>query len=78
MDFETKPLREFRNQLFQKTGNLDDAYRLIESMPAPLNTHSKLWKLLVQKSLEELNFVSAEKAFLKCQDYQGIQFIKRI
>jgi WD repeat-containing protein 35 len=33
---------------------------------------------LYSTALEQLNFVVADKAFVKCRDYQGIQFVKQL
>jgi WD repeat-containing protein 35 len=38
----------------------------------------KLWRLLAEKSLDDLDFVSSEKAFLKCNDYISLQLVKRL
>ncbi|KAJ9468906.1 Intraflagellar transport protein 122-like protein [Diplonema papillatum] len=70
ISFETKSLRDTRKLL--KT-TIKDAYDFIEKNP-----HPRLWSLLAEKALEQLNFVVAEKAFVKCKDYQGIQFVKRL
>lgn len=50
-----------------------DAYTFIED-----NSHPRLWRILAESALERLDFVMAEKAFVKCSDYQGIQFVKRL
>ena len=35
-------------------------------------------RLLAESSLERLELEVAEKAFVRCQDYQGIKFVKRL
>lgn len=35
-------------------------------------------RLLAEFSLEHLDLEMAEKAFVRCSDYQGIQFVKRL
>ena len=35
-------------------------------------------RLLAESSLERLDLEVAEKAFVRCQDYQGIKFVKRL
>ena len=35
-------------------------------------------RLLAESSLERLDLEMAEKAFVRCQDYQGIKFVKRL
>ena len=37
-----------------------------------------LRRLLAESSLEKLDLEMAEKAFVRCEDYQGIQFVKRL
>ena len=71
LDFETKSLREVR-QLLTEVG-INDAYTFIEQHP-----HPRLWRLLAEASLERLDFAVSEKAFVRCSDYQGIQFVKRL
>jgi len=35
-------------------------------------------RLLAESSLERLELEVADKAFVRCQDYQGIRFVKRL
>ena len=35
-------------------------------------------KLLAEASLKQLELETAEKAFVKCEDYQGIRFVKQL
>ena len=35
-------------------------------------------RLLAESALEKLDLEVAEKAFVRCQDYQGIQFVKKL
>ena len=35
-------------------------------------------KLLAEASLEQLELEMAEKAFVKCRDFAGIQFVKKL
>eukprot|EP00238_Polyblepharides_amylifera_P008608 CAMPEP_0196598138 /NCGR_PEP_ID=MMETSP1081-20130531/94147_1 /TAXON_ID=36882 /ORGANISM="Pyramimonas amylifera, Strain CCMP720" /LENGTH=1154 /DNA_ID=CAMNT_0041923789 /DNA_START=199 /DNA_END=3663 /DNA_ORIENTATION=- len=71
IDFETKSLRDTRHIL----GNvgIQDAYQFIED-----NSHPRLWRILAEYALENLNFMIADKAFVRCTDYQGIQFVKQL
>eukprot|EP00039_Didymoeca_costata_P008719 m.115408 g.115408 ORF g.115408 m.115408 type:complete len:1163 (+) comp14202_c1_seq1:133-3621(+) len=71
MDVEVKSLRDTR-ALLDKVG-IDDAAIFIEDNP-----HPRLWRLLAESALQNLNFEIAEKAFVRCEDYQGIEFIKRL
>jgi WD repeat-containing protein 35 len=69
LEFETKSLRDARELL----GNVGirDAYHYIEDNP-----HPRLWRLLAEAALEELDLTVADKAFVRCSDYQGIQYVK--
>ncbi|CAD7934483.1 unnamed protein product [Amoebophrya sp. A120] len=72
MDFETKSLRDTRD-ILTKLSNLKDAFQYVEDNP-----HPRLWRLLAENALELLEFQVAEKAFVKFEDYSGIQFVKRL
>eukprot|EP01012_Entosiphon_sulcatum_P034864 TRINITY_DN4426_c0_g1_i1.p1 TRINITY_DN4426_c0_g1~~TRINITY_DN4426_c0_g1_i1.p1 ORF type:complete len:1254 (+),score=336.39 TRINITY_DN4426_c0_g1_i1:198-3764(+) len=69
--FETKSLRDTRELL--NSVSIQDAYAFIEDNP-----HPRLWKLLAEAALEKMDMTVAEKAFVKCQDYKGIQFVKKL
>ena len=71
INFETKSLRDTRELLLSTP--ITEATAFIED-----NSHSRLWLLLAETALEQLNFSIADKAFVHCQDYQGIQFVKRL
>ncbi|KAH9492608.1 WD repeat-containing protein 35 [Bulinus truncatus] len=71
IQLEIKSLRDARN-LLEKVG-ITEAQQFIEENP-----HPRLWKLLAQSSLEQLNLKVAETAFVKGKDYQGIEFVKRL
>jgi len=72
LDFETKSLRDTRN-ILQKVSNLKDAFNYVEDNP-----HPRLWRLLAEAALDQLDFAVAEKAFVRFEDYQGIQLVKRL
>jgi len=72
LDFETKSLRDTRD-ILTKVSNLKDAYNYIEDNP-----HPRLWRLFAETALEQLELAWAEKAFVRYEDYQGIQFVKRL
>ncbi len=40
--------------------------------------HPRLWALFAEKALGMLNFSIADKAFVRCEDYRGIQFVKTV
>lgn len=67
----TKSLRDTRELL--NTVPISEAFQFIEDNP-----HPRLWRILAESALEQLNFVVADKAFVRCSDYQGIQFVKRL
>ncbi|XP_062523267.1 WD repeat-containing protein 35-like, partial [Corticium candelabrum] len=71
IDMDVKSLRDTRD-LLQKV-SIQDACEFIEDNP-----HPRLWRLLAETALERLELDIADKAFVRCQDYQGIQFIKRL
>merc|ERR1740117_788180 len=72
LDFETKSLRDTRD-ILTKVSNLKDAYKYVEANP-----HPRLWRLLAEAALDQLDFSVAEKAFVRFEDYQGIQLVKRL
>jgi len=69
--FETKSLREIRDLI--ETSGRAEAYAHIEQHP-----HPRLWRLLAESSLNVLDFGFADKAFVRCRDFKGIQFVKRL
>eukprot|EP01137_Pigoraptor_chileana_P013479 Opistho-2@67034 len=71
VNYETKSLRDSRD-LLEKV-DIKDAYQFIEDNP-----HPRLWRLLAESALGLLDFDMADKAFVRCQDYQGIQLVKRL
>eukprot|EP00842_Homolaphlyctis_polyrhiza_P002203 jgi/Hompol1/2984/HPOL_006277-RA len=68
---ETKTFRDLRTILSQS--GLVEAVQFVEDRP-----HPRLWKIVAEASLELLDFQQAQKAFVRCQDYQGLQFIKNL
>ncbi|KAG1701662.1 WD repeat-containing protein 35 [Nymphon striatum] len=54
-------------------GSIEDATKFIEDNPHPC-----LWKLLAEAALKKLELTTAENAFVRCKDYQGIQFVKQL
>jgi len=71
LNFETKSLRDTRSLL--ATVPIQEAFQFVEE-----NAHPRLWRILAETALEQLNFLVADKAFVACSDYQGIQFVKRL
>lgn len=71
LDLEVKSLRDTRD-LLEKVG-IKDALSFIEENP-----HPRLWRLLAEAAIEDLDLATAESAYVRCKDYPGIQFIKRL
>ena len=71
VDFETKSLRDTRELL--RTVSAKEGILYVEDHP-----HPKLWSLVAESALENLDFAIAEKAVVQCKDYAAIQFVKRI
>ena len=69
--FETKSLRDTRALMVEAP--MADAYQFVDD-----NAHPRLWRLLAEAALERLDFPIADKAFVRCGDYQGIQLVKRL
>eukprot|EP00928_Gymnodinium_smaydae_P071095 TRINITY_DN54772_c0_g1_i1.p1 TRINITY_DN54772_c0_g1~~TRINITY_DN54772_c0_g1_i1.p1 ORF type:complete len:1239 (-),score=345.63 TRINITY_DN54772_c0_g1_i1:123-3839(-) len=72
LDFETKSLRDTRD-ILTKVSNLKDAFNYVDANP-----HPRLWRLLAEAALDQLDFSVAEKAFVRFEDYQGVQLVKRL
>ncbi|KAM5143257.1 WD repeat-containing protein 35 isoform 2-T2 [Callospermophilus lateralis] len=71
INFEIRSLRDSR-ALIEKVG-IEDASQFIEDNP-----HPRLWRLLAEAALQKLDLPTAEQAFVRCKDYQGIKFVKRL
>ncbi|KAI6210654.1 WD repeat-containing protein 35 [Aphelenchoides besseyi] len=71
VEIETKTLRQAKELL--DSDKIAEATTFIES-----NSHPKLWELLAAYALSRLDIKSAEQAFVKLQDYGGLQFLKKL
>lgn len=71
VSYEQKSLRDTREML--TTTTLKDAMDFVDKNP-----HKRLWRLISEASLDKLNFPSAERAFVKNDDYSGIQLVERL
>jgi WD repeat-containing protein 35 len=71
VSYEAKQLRDTKDLL--TTVSLREAVEYIESNP-----HPKLWKLLSETALDKLDFELAEKAFVKLEQYHGIEFCQKL
>ena len=69
---ETRALRDLRSML-QNKSPIDEIYKFVDE-----NSSHKLWEIFGKHCLENLDFINAEKAMLKINDYMGLEFIKRI
>ena len=69
---ETRILRDLREHIKQKM-SIDDIYRFVDE-----HSNRKLWELLANYSLSNLDFPTAEKALIHMNDYMGLIFIKRL
>ncbi|XP_057331775.1 WD repeat-containing protein 35 [Microplitis mediator] len=71
LDLEVKSLRDTK-ELLTKVG-LKEAHDFIQDNP-----HPRLWRLLAESALKARDLEMAENAMVRCTDYLGIQFIKRL
>lgn len=71
LHLRVKSLRDTEDLLLHV--GLPEAKQFIED-----NSHPRLWRLLGESSLKKLDFETAESAFVRCTNYQGIQFIKKL
>ena len=69
--FETQALRETRERLASSGAAEASAY--VEQHP-----HPRLWRSVADAALQKLDFPLADKAFVHCQDYMGVQLVKRL
>lgn len=65
-EFETKSLRDTRELL--RSTPLAEAFQFVQD-----NSHPRLWRIVAEAALEELSFLVADRAFVRCRDYQAIQ-----
>ena len=72
VSFETKSLWDTR-RLLSNPDTTQDAIAFVED-----NSHPRLWRLVANHALEVLDLPLADKAFVKCCDYHGITFVKRL
>jgi WD repeat-containing protein 35 len=71
IDFETQSLRNARDTIQMK--GLAAGYAGVEK-----SSHPRLWRLLAHCALEEMDLTMAERAFVRCGDYFGIQLVKQL
>eukprot|EP00730_Choanoeca_flexa_P001723 TRINITY_DN10757_c0_g1_i2.p1 TRINITY_DN10757_c0_g1~~TRINITY_DN10757_c0_g1_i2.p1 ORF type:complete len:1157 (+),score=402.04 TRINITY_DN10757_c0_g1_i2:149-3619(+) len=68
---EIKALRDTNTLL--DTVTIEDAYSYIEQNP-----HPRLWRLLAESALSQMDLEIADKAFVRCQDLAGIHFVQHL
>ncbi|KAJ3193848.1 WD repeat-containing protein 35 [Irineochytrium annulatum] len=71
LNIDSKSLRDTRNILGQV--GLADGLQFVEDNP-----HPRLWRLVADAALDALDFPIAQKAFIRCLDYGGLQFVKKL
>ncbi|KAL1493198.1 hypothetical protein ABEB36_011298 [Hypothenemus hampei] len=68
---ETKSLRDTR-QLLEKVG-INEAAQFVED-----NRHPRLWRLIAEVALKEMNLNMADACFVRARDYANVQFVKKL
>ncbi|KAL3151657.1 hypothetical protein ABBQ38_012645 [Trebouxia sp. C0009 RCD-2024] len=71
LQFETRSLRDTRQLL--STVTMADTLQFVEQNP-----HRRLWQALGEHALKARDFDMAEKSFVRCAEYQGIQAVKQL
>lgn len=71
LNLRVKSLRDTEDLLHHV--GIAEAKQFIED-----NSHPRLWRLLGESSLKKLDLETAESAFVRCTNYQGLQFIKKL
>jgi WD repeat-containing protein 35 len=71
IDFESKSLREVREKMTSE--GLAAGYAAAERSP-----HPRLFRLIAETALEALDLMTAEKSFVKCEDYHAIQLVRQL
>ncbi|XP_042302193.1 WD repeat-containing protein 35 isoform X3 [Sceloporus undulatus] len=71
LNFEIRSLRDA--QAILKEAGIAESTQFIEE-----NSHPRLWRLLAETALQRLDLHTAEQAFVRYKNYQGIKFVKRL
>jgi WD repeat-containing protein 35 len=66
--YETRSLRDTRDLL--KSTTMDNAYAFADT-----TSHTRLWRILAEHALEQLDFLMADKAYVRCADYQVCMYV---
>ena len=70
-EHESAILSEF-NELLKRDG-IAKAIKFAED-----NTHPSLWKIIAEKALMDLDYLNAERALLKVDDFKTLKYVKKI
>lgn len=68
---EIKSLRDTR-QLLEKVG-INEAAQFVED-----NRHPRLWRLVAEAALKEMNLNMADACFVRAKDYAKVRFVKKL
>ncbi|XP_060515869.1 WD repeat-containing protein 35 isoform X2 [Cylas formicarius] len=68
---EVKSLRDTR-QLLEKVG-INEAAQFVED-----NRHPRLWRLIAEAALKEMNLNMADACFVRSRDYSKVLFVKKL
>ena len=71
IEIESKMLKEVKDMIYKVS--MQETFDFITKNP-----YECLWRLYAKKAFDELDFINAEKALLKCDDYKSLQFLKRV
>ena len=69
--FEMKTLRDLREHI--SMGGLSAGQSFAQK-----HSHPRVWRLLAESALEELDFNTAEKAYIRREDYHGVCLVKQL
>ena len=73
---ETKPLKDARDMI-EKEGVVK-CMEMFERSPNEVFNHAKIWRLLANEALNQLNLSVAEHCFVRLKEFKSIQFIRRM
>ncbi|KAF0983873.1 hypothetical protein FDP41_007788 [Naegleria fowleri] len=69
--YETRSLRDTKEII--RSVSLRDANEFVKDNP-----HPRLWRLLAEAAMSDLELDMAYKAYIQCGDYHGVYFVKQI
>ena len=71
LEIEAKILKDIKEQLYKKS--MTEMFSVIKQQ-----NQECLWRVYAKKALEDIDFDSAENAFVACKDYASLKFIQRV